>query len=146
MRTTLIDFIVLLIAVLLINQMAFGSQPQPQSNRLIGHGISEGAVGFGKAFALARDAGLEFIELSLAWDDHRSQIRHMNFMWLHDVPDSKLKEFEFNLNDFSVDDKTRQDGILDPSKISSLILADPAAVHNKKQGIRTVWLSNLIFK
>ncbi len=70
----------------------------------------------------------------------------MNFMWLHDVPDSKLKEFEFNLHDFSVDDKTRQDGILDPSKISSLILADPAAVHNKKQGIRTVWLSNLIFK
>ena len=359
MRTTLIDFIVLLIAVLLINQMAFGSQPQPQGKRLIGHGISEGAVGFGKAFALARDAGLEFIELPLAWDaietaagtygnknlqianvffpaqgievfltvnpidtnnlrmpkdlqnktfddpevierynrlidyvfiqipdlevigfgigneidaylankksrwrqyrkfyettrqyvkskrpelkvgtkammyghifnhtaalkkmnqhsdlimvtyyplrdgfrlrepsvvhdhfksltsiykgrpisileigypsstylkssekkqaafirelftawdNHRAQIRHMNFMWLHDVPDSKLKEFEFNLNDFSVDDKTRQDGILDPSKISSLILADPAAVHNKKQGIRTVWLSDLIFK
>ena len=68
MRTTLIDFIVLLIAVLLINQMAFGSQPQPQGKRLIGHGISEGAVGFGKAFALARDAGLEFIELPLAWD------------------------------------------------------------------------------
>ena len=68
MRTTLIDFFVLLIAVLLMNQIAFGSQSQPRGNRLIGHGITEGAVGFGKAFARARDAGLEFIELPFAWD------------------------------------------------------------------------------
>ena len=39
----------------------------------------------------------------------------------------------------------RQDGVLDPDNISSLILADPAAVHNKKQGIRTVWKSDFIF-
>jgi hypothetical protein len=68
MRKTLIDFFVLIIAVLLMNQIAFGSQPEPKGDRLIGHGISEGAVGFGKAFALAQDAGLEFIELPFAWD------------------------------------------------------------------------------
>ena len=68
MRTTLIDFFVLLIAVLLMNQIAFGSQSQPRGNRLIGHGITEGTVEFGKAFTLARDAGLEFIELPFAWD------------------------------------------------------------------------------
>jgi hypothetical protein len=48
MRKTLIDFFVLLVAVLLMNQIAFGSQPEPKGDRLIGHGISEGAVGFGK--------------------------------------------------------------------------------------------------
>ena len=68
MRKTLIDFVVLLVAVFLMNQIAFGSQPPPRGTRLIGHGITEGAVGFGKAFALARDAGLEFIELPFAWD------------------------------------------------------------------------------
>ena len=69
MRTRLIEFLFLLMAVLLLNEMAFGAQPQPRGNRLIGHGISEGANGFGEAFALALDAGLEFIELPLAWDD-----------------------------------------------------------------------------
>ena len=49
MRTTLIDFLVLLIVVLLIYQIAFGSQPQPGDRRLIGQGVKEGAIGFGKA-------------------------------------------------------------------------------------------------
>lgn len=97
-------------------------------------------------------------ELFAAWDNHRTQILHMNFMWLHDVADSKLKEFEtyygfsskefieFSLTEFSVDDKTLQDGRLEPEKISNLIIADPAAVHNKTKGIRTLWVSDLIFK
>jgi hypothetical protein len=54
--------------VLLVSEIAFGAQPQPKGNRLIGHGISEGANGFGEAFTLALDAGLEFIELPLPWD------------------------------------------------------------------------------
>ena len=68
MRKTLIDFLVLLFAGLLMNQIAFGAQPRTRGDRLIGHGITEGAIGFGNAFALARDAGLEFIELPFAWD------------------------------------------------------------------------------
>ena len=55
-------------------------------------------------------------------------------------------KFEFYLDDFSIDDKTRQDGVLDPAEISSLILADPPGAHNSKQPFRTVWISDLIFR
>ena len=54
MRTRLIEFFILLMAVLLLSEAAFGAQPQPKGNRLIGHGISEGANGFGEAFAIQR--------------------------------------------------------------------------------------------
>jgi hypothetical protein len=67
MKLKMRSLLVLLIAIVMLNSNAAGSQPEPKGNRLIGHGISEGAVGFGKAFALARDAGLEFIELPFAW-------------------------------------------------------------------------------
>ncbi len=43
----------------------------------------------------SEDKQVEFIrELFTAWDHHRDQILHMNFMWLHDVSDAKLEEFE----------------------------------------------------
>jgi hypothetical protein len=61
-------------------------------------------------------------------------------------PGLDWKQFEFSLTEFSVDDKTRQDGRLESEKISNLIIADPAAAHNKIKGIRTLWVSDLIFK
>ncbi len=68
MKSRLIAFGVLLTAVFLLHTNAFPSPPQSKGQRLIGHGITEGANEFGVAFALAQDAGLEFIELPLAWD------------------------------------------------------------------------------
>ena len=61
-------------------------------------------------------------------------------------PGLEWEKFEFYLTDFSVDDKTLQDGRIDPQKIASLILADPAAVNNKTIGIRTVWVSDFTFE
>ena len=68
MKSQLIAFGVLLTSVFLIVTNALPFQPQSKGRRLIGHGITQGANEFGAAFALARDAGLEFIELPLAWD------------------------------------------------------------------------------
>ena len=59
---------VLLVAVFIWHAVAEDLAPRPKGGRLIGHGITEGAKEFGAAFALAREAGLEFIELPLAWD------------------------------------------------------------------------------
>jgi hypothetical protein len=68
MKSRLIAFGVLLTAVFFLHTNAFPLQYQSKGQRLIGHGITEGANEFGVAFALALDAGLEFIELPLAWD------------------------------------------------------------------------------
>ncbi len=68
MKSRLIAFWVLLTAVFFLHTNAFPLPPQSKGQRLIGHGITEGTIEFGVAIALAQDAGLEFIELPLAWD------------------------------------------------------------------------------
>ena len=68
MKPRLIAFWVLLTAVFFLHTNALPSEPPRKGRRLIGHGIAEGALESGQAFKLARDAGLEFIELPLAWD------------------------------------------------------------------------------
>ncbi len=68
MKSRLIKFWILLTVIFFWQTLAMAGQPATKGNRLIGHGITEGANEFGAAFALARDAGLEFIELPLAWD------------------------------------------------------------------------------
>ncbi len=68
MKSRLIFFGVLLTALFFLHTHALPFQPQRKGQRLIGHGITEGANEFGVAFSLARETGLEFIELPLAWD------------------------------------------------------------------------------
>ncbi len=41
----------------------------PKSNRMIGFSVSEGNVGYDRALSVAQEAGLEFVELPLSWDD-----------------------------------------------------------------------------
>lgn len=43
--------------------------PQPRSGRLIGMAISEGSIGFEKAFNLAYNTGVRAVELPVVWDD-----------------------------------------------------------------------------
>ena len=40
-----------------------------KGDRLLGLGLTEGAVGFGESFNIAQDLGVQVVELSLAWDD-----------------------------------------------------------------------------
>lgn len=42
---------------------------KPRGNRLLGVSVTEGAVGFDAAFAQAKSAGLQFIELAQQWDE-----------------------------------------------------------------------------
>ena len=72
MKSKLIEFWILLTLVFFWHALVIAAQPPTKGQRLIGHGITEGANEFGVAFALAREAGLEFIELPLAWDSVES--------------------------------------------------------------------------
>ena len=40
-----------------------------KGDRLLGLGLTEGAVGFSESFEIAQDLGVQVVELSLAWDD-----------------------------------------------------------------------------
>ncbi len=40
-----------------------------KGDRLLGLGLTEGAVGFGESFNISQDLGVQVVELSLAWDD-----------------------------------------------------------------------------
>ena len=61
-------------------------------------------------------------------------------------PGPDWQQFEFDMSDFSIDDKTRHDGRLEPAKIITLIIAEPPAAHKKTETNRTVWVSDLIFE
>ena len=61
-------------------------------------------------------------------------------------PGSDWQKFEFVFGEFSIDEKTRRDGRLEPGKIVSLIIAEPPAVPDQTKGARTVWVSNLVFE
>ena len=56
--------------------------PKPRGNRLLGMGISEGGVGFEKAFALAQGVGVKVIELPTSWDDNELEARQYVEGWL----------------------------------------------------------------
>lgn len=56
--------------------------PKPRSNRLLGMGVSEGGVGFDKAFALAQGVGVKVIELPTFWDESEPEARHYVEGWL----------------------------------------------------------------
>lgn len=58
------------------------TNPQPRENRLIGMGISEGGIGFEKAFVLAQSVGVKVIELPTAWDDIESNPGQYASSWL----------------------------------------------------------------
>ena len=57
-------------------------QPAAKGDRLFGLGINEGSIGFGKAFAAARDAGLQFVELPSQWDDIEPKPGEFTNQWL----------------------------------------------------------------
>ena len=57
-------------------------QPAAKGDRLLGLGISEGSIGFGKAFAAAREAGLQFVELPSQWDDIEPKPGAFTNQWL----------------------------------------------------------------
>jgi len=48
---------------------------KPRGSRLLGMGISEGKIGFEKAFALAQGVGVKVIELPTSWDDSEPEAR-----------------------------------------------------------------------
>jgi len=56
--------------------------PKPRSNRLLGMGISEGEVGFDKAFSLAQGVGVKVIELPAFWDESEPEARQYVEGWL----------------------------------------------------------------
>ncbi len=56
--------------------------PKPRGNRLLGMGVSEGGVGFDKAFALAQGVGVKVIELPTFWDDTEPESRQYVAGWL----------------------------------------------------------------
>jgi len=58
------------------------ARPAAKGERLLGLGINEGSVGFGKAFAAARDAGLQFVELPSQWDDIEPKPGEFTNKWL----------------------------------------------------------------
>jgi hypothetical protein len=187
MKSRLIVFWVLLTAVFFLHTNALPSEPLSKGRRLIGHGITEGAIEFGQAFTLARDAGLEFIELPRAWDSIETAPgrSHSNILTIanaffpardikifltvnpidinnlrmpadlkneafdelkHQVQVRNWQKFEFVFGEFSIDEKTRRDGRLEPGKIVNLIIAEPPAVADQTKGARTVWVSNLVFE
>lgn len=57
-------------------------QPAAKGDRLLGLGINEGSIGFGEAFAAARDAGLQFVELPSQWDDIEPKPGEFTNQWL----------------------------------------------------------------
>jgi hypothetical protein len=56
--------------------------PAAKGDRLLGLGINEGSIGFEKAFAAARDAGLQFVELPSQWDDIEPKPGEFTNQWL----------------------------------------------------------------
>ncbi|MBI2871475.1 MAG: hypothetical protein HYY14_07215 [Candidatus Omnitrophica bacterium] len=58
---------------------------------------------------------------------------------------AEWKRFEYPLNDLSVDEKKRQDGRLDASRISNILLADEAGVKGAA-GSRTIWIADVVFE
>lgn len=74
--------------ILLLATPLWGDPPvQPKGERLLGFGINEGSIGFEKAFASAREAGLEFVELPTHWDDIEPKPEEYTNQWL-DVADA----------------------------------------------------------
>jgi len=58
------------------------AQPATKGDRLLGLGINEGSIGFEKAFAAARDAGIQFVELPSQWDDIEPKPGEFTNKWL----------------------------------------------------------------
>ncbi len=54
----------------------------PKGDRLLGLGINEGSIGFEKAFAAAREAGMQFVELSSQWDEIEPKPGEFTNKWL----------------------------------------------------------------
>ena len=54
----------------------------PKGDRLLGLGINEGSIGFEKSFAAAREAGMQFVELSSQWDDIQPKPGEFTNQWL----------------------------------------------------------------
>lgn len=58
------------------------ARPMTKGDRLLGLGINEGSLGFGRAFAAARDVGIQFVELPSQWDDIESKPGVFTNKWL----------------------------------------------------------------
>lgn len=56
--------------------------PKPRGNRLIGMGISEGEIGFEKAFSLAQSVNVKVVELPTFWDDSEPEAQQYDKGWL----------------------------------------------------------------
>ena len=56
--------------------------PKPRGNRLLGMAVSEGKIGFEKAFALAQGVGVKVIELPTSWNDGEPEARQYVEGWL----------------------------------------------------------------
>lgn len=56
--------------------------PMPRGTRLLGMDVTEGSIGFERAFALAKEAGLEVIEISVQWDNSESKPGKFTDTWL----------------------------------------------------------------
>lgn len=56
--------------------------PSPQGSRVLGMSISEGGIGFDKAFSLAHNVGVRVIELPVAWDEYEVGEGKYSANWL----------------------------------------------------------------
>ena len=59
-----------------------GKPVAPKGDRLLGLGINEGSIGFERAFAAAREAGMQFTELATQWDDIEPKLGEFTNQWL----------------------------------------------------------------
>jgi len=64
-----------------------GGAAAAEEPRLLGIGINEGSIGFEKAFAAARSAGVQFVEIPNAWDDIEKKPGEFSNQWL-DIADT----------------------------------------------------------
>lgn len=51
------------------SQQSINNIPEKRGNRLLGIGITEGTIGFDKAFAIAESVGVKAVELPIFWDE-----------------------------------------------------------------------------
>lgn len=59
--------------------------PALHGDRVLGINVSEGAIGFEKAFALAQDAGIEVLEIALPWDEYETKPGKYTDKWLPQI-------------------------------------------------------------
>jgi hypothetical protein len=64
------------------SQQLIENNPKSRGNRILGMGISEGKIGFENAFALAQNAGVNVVELPVAWDEVESEARMYKPGWM----------------------------------------------------------------